>query len=135
MKYTVTPAKLAIIKNATIIMAAIFGVLLLWIDEVLAEDTSEDDIECTDGVESFLLLELLILNYFNLFIFHMIPKNKKKVKCKNSWSMLNCHGFSPNNKANAGWRLRVTRWVHVCGMGWFMIEWNPTSYYELMKYS
>ena len=82
-------------------MAAIFGVLLLCIDEVLAEDTSEDDIECTDGVGSFLLLELLILNYFNLFIFHMIPK-KKKVKCKNSWSMLNCHGFSPNNKANAG---------------------------------
>ena len=58
-------------------MAAIFGVLLLCIDEVLAEDTSEDDIECTDGVGSFLLLELLILNYFYLFIFHMIPKKRR----------------------------------------------------------
>ena len=54
MKYTVTPAKLAMIKKATIIMAAIFGVLRLCMDEVLAEDTSDEDIECTEGVESFL---------------------------------------------------------------------------------
>ena len=54
MKYTVTPAKLAIMRNATIMMAAILGVLRLCIDEVLAEETSDEDIECTEGVESFL---------------------------------------------------------------------------------
>ena len=60
MKYTVTPAKLAIIRNATMIMAAILGVLRLCIEEVLAEETSDDEIECTEGVGSF-LFELLIL--------------------------------------------------------------------------
>ena len=73
MKYTVTPAKLAMIKNATIIMAAIFGVLRLCMDEVLAEDTSDEDIECTEGVGSF-LFELLILSSFflSLFLFTLI---------------------------------------------------------------
>ena len=65
MKYTVTPAKLAIMRNATIMMAAILGVLRLCIDEVLADDTSDEDIECTEGVGSF-LFELLILSFFLL---------------------------------------------------------------------
>ena len=68
MKYTVTPAKLAIMRNATIMMAAILGVLRLCIDEVLADDTSDEDIECTDGVGSF-LFELLILSFFFLSLF------------------------------------------------------------------
>ena len=79
MKYTVTPAKLAIMRNATIIMAAILGVLRLCIDEVLAEETSDEDIECTDGVGSF-LFELLILSFFflSLFFVHFDRLSKHK---------------------------------------------------------
>ena len=77
MKYTVTPARLAIMRNATIMMAAILGVLRLCIDEVLADDTSDEDIECTEGVGSF-LFELLILSFFllPLFFVHFDRLNK-----------------------------------------------------------
>ena len=77
MKYTVTPAKLAIMRNATIMMAAILGVLRLCIDEVLADDTSDEDIECTEGVGSF-LFELLILSFFllSLIFVHFDRLNK-----------------------------------------------------------
>ena len=79
MKYTVTPAKLAIMRNATIMMAAILGVLRLCIDEVLADDTSDEDIECTEGVGSF-LFELLILSFFflSLFLFTLIGSTEHK---------------------------------------------------------
>lgn len=77
MKYTVTPARLAIMRNATIMMAAILGVLRLCIDEVLADDTSDEDIECTEGVGSF-LFELLILSFFllSLIFVHFDRLNK-----------------------------------------------------------
>ena len=47
-----TPASDAMTRNATIIMAAILGVLRLCIEEVEALETSEEA-EDTDGVGSF----------------------------------------------------------------------------------
>ena len=51
IKYTVTPASEAMTRNATIIMAAILGVLRLCMEAVEAVETSEEA-EDTEGVGS-----------------------------------------------------------------------------------
>ena len=75
MKYTVTPANDEMIKKATMMMAAIFGVLLLWIEDVEAVDTSEaEDMECTLGVGSF-LCPILLIFFGCLFTWRRLTSN------------------------------------------------------------